>query len=694
MGINRHSRPQVRKRPLRTSLLAVLALLAAPIVVLSAVAAQAATPSTTLNFTGDKTFQGYSFNAICNGCIPLSDSQAGTRLTASVSAHWTPTATVSYQYSSSLLRQGQTLDLSDTLTPGSGPLTLTWGLTGDAGLYNTNSSNGAVFPDPGSETNITTINLSVSDSTTCPLKLDGDGSYICSATHTFDVLNATLLGQGVDISVPLTTTVSITPDGVVSVRSVTVGGSTLLGPDTLTFHGPSPSTLADNFAVPCTAVPGNDLVYDLTSSSTTPSYTSTTTVNIKIDITVIITVNVLNQTVATIGPESGTMTLTAPSTPVDLGPVLANNIPPTINSPTSYTGNEGQPVQLDAFGTTSVCPGSLTYVWNLSDGGTEYGPSPTHSFPDNGTYSGQLTVTDANGNASKQDFTVTVANLPPVANAGPDTSAVWGQSVAFNGSAVDPSPIDQQTLSYTWDFGDGTPPFTSGGASTTHAYATPGAYTASLTACDKDLACSAPSTRTITVGARNVSLSYLGTQSGPYDTPASLSASLVDQFGQPVNAGTISFAIDTEDEGGSGTNSSGIATRVTTPELVAGSYTLNASYAGDSLYNPATATSPFTITEKATTTTYTGALNGGPNKTITLSASVVDATGKPVTGVTVTFVLGAQTATATTDSSGIATTTLKLAQKNGTYPLTATFAGTTGKYAGSVASATFKLQVK
>lgn len=686
-----------RRRLFLSSLILATLLAATSLIAVVATPAFAASPSTTLNFTGDATLQSQSFWAGCDSCVP-GDSGLGVRLTASVSAHWTPSATVAYQYSSSLLRQGQTLDLTDKLTPGDGPLTLTWGLSGDAGVYNFTGS-GAQFPDPGSDQNIVTFGTSVSDTSTCPLKLNGDGSYDCQATHTFDVFNASIpVVGGVDISVPLTTTVSISPDGVVTVRSITVGGSSLVNSN-LTFNGPSPSTIADNVAVPCNAIPGNDFVYDLTSSSTSPSYAATTSVNLKVDITVLfVTTTVVDQEIASVGPTTGTLTLTAPSTPVDFGPVLANNIPPTINSPTSYSGNEGSAIPFDASGTTSVCPANLSYVWNISDGGTEYGAQPQHVFADNGVYSGMLTVSDQNGNTSKQSFSVNVSNVAPTANAGPDTSSPWGVPIAFNGSAVDPSPVDQTTLSYTWNFGDGTPPLTiaSGGSSTTHAYATPGVYTASLVVTDKDGGVSAASTRTITVVKRDVTLSYLGATSGTFDTAATLGASLVDQYGQAVNAGPVDFAIGGTDEGTAGTNSSGIANQTSMIELPAGApYTLNATYAGNSLYNAATpASSPFSVGLKATSVTYTGALTGGPNKIITLSGIVKDASGTALSGVTVNFVLGTQSASAVTDATGLASTSLKLMQKNGTYTLTATYGGTAGKYSGSGTSATFKLQAK
>jgi hypothetical protein len=93
----------------------------------------------------------------------------------------------------------------------------------------------------------------------------------------------------------------------------------------------------------------------------------------------------------------------------------------------------------------------------------------------------------------------------------------------------------------------------------------------------------------------------------------------------------------------------------------------------------------------------TGALSGGPNKTIALSAVLVDATGKALGGRQIDFQLGTQSASAVTNGSGVATTTLKLNQKNGKYSLTATWAPIGGDavgYVGSSASATFSLQAK
>ena len=123
----------------------------------------ASTASTTLNFSGSATVQSFGpVGVICDACAPDAlfggdNVGLGARLTLSAVAAWNPTATVDYQYSPSLLRQGQTLDLVDTLTGQSGPLSVTYHATGDYGIYfNT------TFPADGSRRNTTAYDISTS----------------------------------------------------------------------------------------------------------------------------------------------------------------------------------------------------------------------------------------------------------------------------------------------------------------------------------------------------------------------------------------------------------------------------------------------------------------------------------------------------------------------------------------------------
>jgi hypothetical protein len=462
---------------------------------------------------------------------------------------------------------------------------------------------------------------------------------------------------------------------------------TPLATDTLTF--PSADPLADNVQIPCSAPAGDNLVYQLKNNK----WDGTGKVDVKpkivldtalgdIDFPLGFSVNLFNAPLSLPG---------APDFSAGLGEIKPDAKPPVIHSVTAPNGQEGSPITFSANATDNC--GTPTLRWDFSDGGVAYGDSVQHTFNDNGTFSGLVTATDAAGNTAMKTFSVTVSNVTPTANAGPDTTADWGRPVAFNGQGFDPSSVDQSTLQYSWSFGDGTPSAT-GGPNAIHSYASPGDYTATLQVCDKDAACHSD-TRVVHVTKRDTTTALTGAHAGTFDTGTSLGASLVDEYGQAVNGRTISFAVGADGPMTASTNSSGIASRAYTPTLGQGSYTGSAAFAGDSLYNSSGDSTAFGIARKATTTTYTGAKTGGPNKEVVLSAVLTDATGKPLAGKTVTFQLGSQgPLNATTNSSGAASTTLKLSQKNGTYTVSATYAGDADYYLGSSQGVIFKLQAK
>ncbi|HSX81643.1 MAG TPA: OmpA family protein [Candidatus Saccharimonadia bacterium] len=74
------------------------------------------------------------------------------------------------------------------------------------------------------------------------------------------------------------------------------------------------------------------------------------------------------------------------------------------------------------------------------------------------------------------------ANRPPVARLTAPAQAQVGEAVTLDASAS--SDPDNDPLSYTWDFGDGTPPAKTTFARTTHSYAKVGNYTARVTVDD------------------------------------------------------------------------------------------------------------------------------------------------------------------------------------------------------------------
>ena len=605
---------------------------------------------------------------------------------------WTQSADLSTTFDPNLVRQGRSLDPSDAYTrPASGFMSVTWTLS-DLEV----SWLGIGPLDLGS--------LSFSTSGSADL-LAGGPDYTCHLeSGQIGVLppGGTFWPYvGPYVKLGLTADVTVSPQGIATVRQAVFGGN----PDGTANLILGESPITDSLAISCCGVgAGDELIYTLGPLSTTPGVSVTTSLVFEVGAAFPDPIIPgLEHEVAFASPTipldsvSSSIAMTGPGVTFDMGAVQANNVPPIADAGGPYTGDEGSPITFDGSGSSSIC-GFPTLRWDFSDGGVAFGESPQHTFEGPGVYSGLLTATDCTGLSSQTTFSVDVNNLPPVADAGPDMSTKWGIPVILNGSALNPGTDEQPFLTYEWDFGDGTPS-ASGGAIVIHVYSLPGTYTATFTACDPENACDSDTTQ-VTVYKRDVTLGYLGAYSGIFDTATTFSASLVDEFGQKVSGRTISFVAGTESEGSAITNSNGIASVSSVIALTAGTYTASASFVGDSLYNAALPSSAtFTVTQKSTSLTYTGPLSSLPSKTITLSAVLTDSTGNPLAGRSVVFQLGAQGPfTATSDSSGVASYEFKLRkQKPGSYPLTATFApmgADVAKYLDTNLSLTFKIGKK
>jgi hypothetical protein len=709
-----HFRPPRRLKAARRLAVAVIGAALMAGLLSGPIAAASQTRTTTLHDTGSSS-PAYTFDVggVCDQCVPdvakvvLGSGSWAYGATGSATVDhltWTPSDSVAAQFDDNNLRQGRSLDLTDSLSHAGGKIVATGTISGAAGLLN-DPAGGADWQASGGSTD---INASATwTATNCVLPLPSEGTATCTSdTQDIQLLSQTVASLEVGdlnivLSVKLSLTFTIDSAGTVVVRSLTFDGVPGSLDRTMTFADP---TLADPIAMPCTVPAGTEVDYALHANDTTPTTTVTGAGTLHaeavFDPPILPSFGVFGGDIKTIAAPShdAGLSLTGDTATQVLGTLAPNNIPPTPDAgggaTHAYSGNEGTAVGFDGSGSSSPC-GFPTLRWDFSDGGVAFGRNPEHTFEGPGVYSGLLTATDVTGLSATQTFSVDIGNLAPVVNAGPGTTAAWGRNVAFNGAATDPGTDDQSTLTYSWSFGDGTPSAT-GGPSVTHAYATPGTYTATFQACDRWNACSSD-TRAVVVRARTVSVGSLGATAATFDTGAQLSASLVDEFGQPVNGRTITFLVGGDPAGSAVTNSSGVGSTAWTPDLAAGTYATSASFGGDTFYASADGSGSITIARKATTTTYTGALTGGPNKTITLSATLVDATGKALVGRTIVFALGSQTTFGVTNAGGVASVQLKLAQKNGTYPLTATWTPSVtdaSDYIGSAASATFKLQAK
>jgi aqualysin 1 len=154
-----------------------------------------------------------------------------------------------------------------------------------------------------------------------------------------------------------------------------------------------------------------------------------------------------------------------------------------------YGGSEGSPVAFDASGSSDADGDALTFSWTFGDGGTATGPTPSHTYVDNGAYTVTLSVADGLV-TTVATTTATIVNVAPTVNAGPDAEVLSGQTFAFSGSFSDPGVIDHP-WSWVIDWGFG--PTTTG---STNSQSTPitasrqvcaaGSYNVVLSVTDKD----------------------------------------------------------------------------------------------------------------------------------------------------------------------------------------------------------------
>ncbi|MBX3103310.1 MAG: PKD domain-containing protein, partial [Bacteroidetes bacterium] len=137
--------------------------------------------------------------------------------------------------------------------------------------------------------------------------------------------------------------------------------------------------------------------------------------------------------------------------------------------------------------TSTNTAGGATYSWNFGHpGGTSSQQNPNHKFPNmGGTFTVTLTVTNPGGCSNVTSQTVTVGNAPDADFMGSGDGA---QGTEFCFGAADPSTCIDVTffnnsvdaVSYSWDFGDGSPASTD--VQPTHRYNSTGSFTVTLTA--------------------------------------------------------------------------------------------------------------------------------------------------------------------------------------------------------------------
>jgi PKD repeat protein len=231
---------------------------------------------------------------------------------------------------------------------------------------------------------------------------------------------------------------------------------------------------------------------------------------------------------------------------------------------------------------------TVTVDWG--DGTTGDSLTASHRFDDDGTYTLVVTARDDDGGAGGDTLTVTVHNVAPTVDAGPDRAAAWGVPVPFVGVAFDPSAADTAAgLTGGWRFGDGTE---TGDLAALHAYDAPGDYAAVFTVADKDGG-AASDTVAVAISRRATRLVYAGPAASPFGATI-LAARLEDAVDAPTArlAGrTVRFTLNGATYTAL-TDATGFAS--VAPRVTGGTVTVE--FAGDALYLPASAQTRLVVT--------------------------------------------------------------------------------------------------
>lgn len=137
----------------------------------------------------------------------------------------------------------------------------------------------------------------------------------------------------------------------------------------------------------------------------------------------------------------------------------------------------GQTANFDASGSRDAESDPLEYTWDFGDGATGIGRTITHAYTGAGPYTVRLSVDDGQFTTqTSQSLQLNGANNPPMPSF---TYALTALRAAFDASAT--TDADGDTLTYTWNFGDGA---TGSGQKPIHTYASSGQYTVTLQVAD------------------------------------------------------------------------------------------------------------------------------------------------------------------------------------------------------------------
>ncbi|HEY3485834.1 MAG TPA: hypothetical protein VGK49_10640, partial [Ilumatobacteraceae bacterium] len=318
---------------------------------------------------------------LCDACLPddivpgSAVAYLGLVAKGSLSLEYEAPATANVSYDDSFLRQGSTLDVTDSLVILPGNVHSEWKFEFDVQAF-VEDANG----DP-----ITTgVDLDpipdvvMSQNFACLLPASGSTTCAPDSLLTFPIAAVEIFpGISIGLTFNVNATMDVTSEGVVTLREAdVVAGQPGTDSSLLTFTGSSPSIVHDQLLLACDEPAGNPVTYSLGDPSV--AVQADIGIGLSLDISFNhwfgsdVIASLWNKTLDTSPLEP--VTLHGDGVSLDMGMLGEDNLAPVADSGSPlYAGTEGTPVHFNGLGSEDNC-GAPTLVWEFSDGGVAFGP--------------------------------------------------------------------------------------------------------------------------------------------------------------------------------------------------------------------------------------------------------------------------------------------------------------------------------
>ncbi|MFC1953606.1 PKD domain-containing protein [Chloroflexota bacterium] len=174
--------------------------------------------------------------------------------------------------------------------------------------------------------------------------------------------------------------------------------------------------------------------------------------------------------------------------------ITVNNVVPIANAGADQIIDEGDAAVFSGSFNDPGTTDTHTITWNFGDSSPTVSGTltPSHVYIDDGVYQVTLTVTDDDLGVGSDVLMVTVSNLPPEVNAGPDQAVNLGDTASVEAEFTDPGILDVHTATIYWGDGDSetkTPTEPNGGPGSviaSHVYSWPGIYEVTVEVSDSE----------------------------------------------------------------------------------------------------------------------------------------------------------------------------------------------------------------